>query len=200
MWIQKKAKQGKHCIDVWHMWRLAFFLPSPARFSTTPSVCHQKSVARFSFCIFLLAARFHPLIRSFNRPFMHSVSASFIHSLTHSSHSFHSLWVSVPFWLFLSAFSWLDFYFIFISISMKATFAGTFGSFIKFSKSHLALSRLCVLFPSMYSLTIPIPPGIRRHQHRKRLFWGCAVMGLSYSSSSSALRVHFNKKKGIAKN
>lgn len=99
MWIHignKKGKnKGKHCIDVWHMWRLAFppplpvpIPPPPPATSPAPSVCHQKSVARFSFCIFLLAARFHPLIRSFNRPFMHSVSASFIHSLTHSSHSF----------------------------------------------------------------------------------------------------------------
>lgn len=190
---QKKAKQGKHCIDVWHMWRLAFSpLPCPLFHD---AVCLSSEKCRAVFVLYFPARSTFPSIDSFIQPPIHALSQCLIHSFTHSLVAFISfslgfssaLALAFPFGLFLARFLF-HFHFHFM------TFAGTFGSFIKFSKSHLALSRLCVLFPSMYSLTIPIPPGIRRHQHRKRLFWGCAVMGLT-SSSSSALRVHFNKKK-----
>lgn len=114
--------------------------------------------------------RTFPLIRSFIRLFIHSFLHSFISSLIHSvaPSVVSSLWV--PLWLRLCLFlcsSWLDFYFIFISISMKATCGRTLGHLSNF-QSHIWRCHACVLFPAPHTHRLSRFP--KERTYRKSLF------------------------------
>lgn len=161
MWIQPRGSND-NTAQTWHMWRLAF-----------PPHCRRLFVIRKvsragSFCIFRVAFASHFSIDSFIHPPIHSFIHSLFHSFLHSStHSFTQSSVlfgfapSIPLWLRLCLFlcaSWLDFYFIFISISMKATCGRTLGHLSNF-QSHIWRCHAPVLFPAPHTHTVPIPQG-----------------------------------------
>lgn len=195
-----QGKQQQHCIDVAHVaLGFSYTLP-PCHFSNhAVAVCLSSEKCRAgSFCIFLHCAlrlpRTFPLIRSFIRPFIHSFLHSFISSLTHSfaPSVVSSLWV--PLWLRLCLFlcsSWLDFYFIFISISMKATCGRTLGHLSNF-QSHIWRCHACVLFPAPHTHT-DSPDSPRKECIEK------AFLGLRDGADFFPHCVYISIKKGITK-
>lgn len=177
-----QGKQRQHCIDVAHV-ALGFPPLSPTAFPTSLFVIRKVSRG---FVLYFPPSRF---------AFPSHVSKdSFIHSLPQS-------WVlfgfvpSVPLCLRLCLFlcsSWLDFYFIFISISMKATCGRSLGHLSNF-QSHIWRCHACVLFPAPHTLTVPIP---QEKTYRKRLFRATQHVAFApwWGWLLSTLRVHFNKK------
>lgn len=165
MWIQPgEATTTLHRRGTCGAW---FFLLAVA-------VCLSSEKCRAaSFCIFRVAFASHVSIDSFIHPPLHSVIHSLIHSFLHSlTHSFTQSSVlfgfapSIPLWLRLLPFSLrflarflFHFHFHFDEGDMRPNF----GSFIKFSKSHLALSRPCIVPCSTHTHThthtVPIPQG-----------------------------------------
>lgn len=141
--------------------------------------CQRKKCREFYF----FAARSIPSIDSFTDSVPHSLTHSSIHSFVHSPLAL--AWVaSVP----LLAFRlWPEFYFIprhrTQTVILPSTPhpnpnpipSETFGSFIKFSKSHLVLSRS--FFPSFLFILL--------HRNRKGLSDGVAFFFCSLASAFS---------------